>query len=241
MQINNFQIATMQKTYPDLKISLVLAVLFLLSLTNCKKENNISYGSVTDLDGITYKTIVIGTQTWMAENLRSTKYQNGDSIPMVTNAISWGNLTTGAYCNFNNTSYSDSIAAFGRLYNWIAVMDSRNIAPAGWHVPTDAEWEILANFLGGDSLAGGKLKEAGLKHWVSPNMGANNSSGFTAIPSGFNDPYGSFWNIGLGSFCWSASASPIGAWHRSLSYDNRILRRGESYTHSGYSVRCLKN
>lgn len=138
--------------------------------------------TVTDYDGNVYQTVLIGDQCWMMENLKVTHYRNGDPIPHVTDGVTWGNLTSGAYCNYNNDE--GNVATYGRLYNWYAVDDSRNIAPAGWHVPSDAEWQTLVDYLGGDAVAGGKMKEAGTTHWASPNTGATNESGFTALPGG---------------------------------------------------------
>jgi uncharacterized protein (TIGR02145 family) len=186
-----------------IKIS-VLVLFVILVIIACKKEKSdnptngkttavfnpgLTYGTMTDQDGNEYKTIVIGTQTWMAENLRTTKYRDGTAIPNITDKTAWEALTTGAYCNYNNTTSADTIATYGRLYNWYAATDSRNIAPAGWHVPTDAEWETLIYYLGGFRVAGGKMKETGTTHWISPNTGATNESGFTALPSGLRLGY----------------------------------------------------
>ena len=151
-----------------------------------------TYGTLVDIDGNIYKTITIGNQTWMAENLRTTHYQNGDPIPNVKNPSGWGSLTTGAYCTYNNTTNPDSIATFGFLYNGFAVVDKRNIAPKGWHVPTEEDWDKLQTFVAegeaettstGNGVAGGRLKEAGDLHWGYANH-ADNKSGFTAVPGG---------------------------------------------------------
>ena len=144
------------------------------------------YGMVRDIDGSEYKTIVIGNQTWMAENLRVTHYRNGDPIPNVTGNEEWSRLTTGAYCNYNNTTNPDTIATYGRLYNWYAAIDSRKIAPEGWRVATAEDWDTLVNYLGGYRVAGRKLKEAGGFHWDWViNYSDDNSSGFTALPGGW--------------------------------------------------------
>jgi uncharacterized protein (TIGR02145 family) len=145
----------------------------------------LAYGKMTDQDGNTYKTITIGTQTWMAENLRVTKYRNGDLIPIVNLSQEWNDeLKTGALCSYENTADKNKVATNGLLYNWYAAVDNRNIAPAGWHVPTANEWATLVNTLGGENLAGGKMKEAGTTHWTSPNTGATNENGFNASPAG---------------------------------------------------------
>ena len=123
--------------------------------------------TVTDIDGNVYQTVTIGTQEWMAENLKVTHYRNGDPIQLVTDDSSWSNLSTGAYCDYDNDG--DNVAVYGRLYNWFAVNDSRAIAPAGWHVATAADWQTLIDILGGDAVAGGKMKEAGTAHWLAPN------------------------------------------------------------------------
>ncbi len=144
---------------------------------------NKTYGTVTDIDGNVYKTIIIGNQTWMAEDLRTMHYRNGDAIPNVTEDSIWGGLEAGAYCNYNNTEDLDTIATYGRLYNWYAVNDTRGLAPKGWHVPDINDWLILIDYLGGDTIASKHLKEADDLHWVRYNE-ADNSSGFTALPAG---------------------------------------------------------
>ena len=198
-----------------------------------------NYGTMTDIDGNVYKTITIGTQTWMAENLKTTKYRNGNLIPNVTANASWAALATGAYCWYNNdaTTYK---AAYGALYNWYAVADSRNIAPTGWHVPTDAEWTTLTNFLGGETVSGGKLKETGTQHWSSPNTGATNSSGFIALPSGYRYYNGAFYNIGYDGDFWSSSAyTTTNALYRDLYYFYANVTRSNINKQSGLSVRCV--
>ncbi|MEW5925574.1 MAG: FISUMP domain-containing protein, partial [Candidatus Zixiibacteriota bacterium] len=160
-------------------------------------------GTATDIDGNVYHTIKIGSQWWMVENLRVTHYKNGDPIPNVTDNAEWGGLTTGAYCDYsNNACYAD---AFGRLYNWHAVSDERDIAPDGWHVPSDAEWQILIDYLGGSAVAGGKMKEAGFGHWTAPNTGATNECGFTGLPAGSRDDDGYFGYIYGYTDIWSST------------------------------------
>jgi len=154
---------------------------------------------VTDIDGNVYKTISIGTQNWMAENLKVTHYRNGDPIPEVPDSTTWETITSGAYSNFDNNPNIGAV--YGKLYNWYTINDSRNIAPMGWHVSTDLDWVQLTLYLGGDSIAGDKLKEVGTNHWRIPNTGANNESGFTAISGGMRlstfdniDIYGGWWS-----------------------------------------------
>jgi len=202
-----------------------------------------TYGTMTDQAGNVYKTITIGTQTWMAENLRTTKFRNGDPIPYVTDDDDWGILTTAAYCNYDNNTNSEDIATYGRLYNWYAVADSRKIAPAGWHVPSDAEWKTLIDPLGGLwAGAGGKMKEPGTIHWQSPNMGATNNSGFTGLPSGYRASYGSFLNLGGEGDWWSSTASDASdAWMWSLDCNNAEVSRFHDFKQYGVPVRLIKD
>ena len=204
---------------------------------------NLNYGTMSDVDGNNYKTIVIGSQTWMAENLRTTKYRNGDDIPNVTGNSEWINLNSGAFCTYDNDSDLDALATFGRLYNWFSVSDSRNIAPEGWHVATETEWAELATYLEGLTIAGGKLKESGNTHWNAPNTGASNSSGFTALPAGRREYVdGSFINIGYNSFWWTSSAyNPDYSWYFQLSYDFANVVPANFHKQYGFSVRCIKD
>ena len=213
------------------------------SLSTAIFNPDVTYGSVTDIDGNRYKTITIGTQTWMAENLRTTKYRNGDAIPEVSGNTAWMGLSTDAYCNYENSTDEIRIATMGRLYNWFAVTDSRNIAPEGWHVATDAEWSTLTSFLGNETNAGGKLKEKGNTHWNSPNNGATNASGFTALPSGRREyNTGLFINDGYDGFWWTSSAyNPDYSWYRYLHYDVSAIYRANFHKQYGFSVRCVKD
>lgn len=206
-------------------------------------NSGLTYDTVSDSDNNVYKTITIGTQTWMAENLRTTKYRNGESIPEVTSNTEWKNLTSGAYSNYGNTSDVDAIATFGRLYNWFAVTDSRNLAPTGWHVATDADWTTLTTFLGGESVAGGKMKETGTTHWNSPNTGADNSTGFTALPAGRREyTDGSFINTGFNGFWWTSSAyNPDYSWYRQINYDGAIVNPANFHKQYGFAIRCVKD
>lgn len=206
---------------------------------------NLTYGTVTDIEGNVYKTIQIGTQTWMAENLKTTKYRNGDPIPNVTIDADWDALTGGAYCWYGNDAATYK-ATYGALYSWFAVSDTRNIAPTGWHIPTDDEWTTLIDFLGGKYVAGGKLKEEGLSHWKSTNAYATNESGFSALPAGVRGPStkGEFSSIGYLSRYWNSDQALTGtAWYRELSYDNAQCYVGQyGYMKKyGFSVRCVKD
>jgi uncharacterized protein (TIGR02145 family) len=200
-----------------------------------------TYGTLTDIDGNFYKTITIGTQTWMAENLRTTHYRNGNPIP--TGISAWEVTATGAYSNYNYSIDKDIIATYGRLYNWYAVSDSRFIAPEGWHIPSDAEWTTLMTYLGGDGLAGGKLKEAGMTHWTPNNAGATNESGFTALPAGLQYPDGMHVNIGTGTVWWSSttiSSLEVSRWYPFSEYPN-LNSHSDPYKEWGFSVRCIKD
>ena len=195
--------------------------------------------TVTDTNGNVYQTVKIGDQWWMAENLKVTHYRNGDPIPNVTDSVEWIGLTTGAYCNYDNGT--DNVATYGRLYNWYAVDDSRNIAPEGWHVPTDADWQTLIDFLGGNDVAGGEMKDT-TAYWSQPNEGATNSSGFTALPGGYRYIYGNFISIGDDALFWSSTENNSNdAWYRGLYYTIPGVVHYYNPKHCGFSVRCVKD
>jgi len=225
-------------------INLTVVLVLALILTNsCKKsdDNNPPAGNtVTDVDGNIYHTVTIGTQVWMVENLKTTKYSDSTSIPDVTDNTAWYALTTGACCDYNNSAINNM--TYGKLYNFSAVIDSRKLCPTGWHIPTDAEWTTLSAFLGGEDVAGGKLKEAGVTHWTTPNASADNSSNFTALPGGFRHNTGPFDYIGISGMWWSSSAeSTITAWDRDISNTEGILYRAFNFKGMGISVRCIKD
>ena len=200
----------------------------------------LTYGSVTDIDGNTYATIQIGTQVWMAENLRTTRYRNGDPIPNVTEAGKWTGLSSGAWCHYKNDPKYE--VPYGKLYNWYTVNDPRKVCPAGWHVPTDAEWTVLSDYLGDESVAGGKMKSTGTEYWVYPNTGATNKSGFSGLPGGFRSNLGGFYGLGSSGLWWSASESGAEvAWNRSLNGGNADVNRSNYGKRSGFSVRCLRD
>jgi len=207
-------------------------------------------GTVTDIDGNTYITVKIGNQWWMAENLQVTHYRNGDAIPNITDDAEWGGLSTGAYCNYDNNE--SNVETYGRLYNWHAVGDSRNIAPDSWHVPTDEEWKELEMYLGmsqseadeeGDrgTDEGGKLKAAGTENWWGSNNGASNESGFTALPGGYRSGMAvDFSYMGHSAHFWSSTAVyGSSAWSRILYYYNAQILRDFTPKESGFSLRCV--
>lgn len=184
-------------------------------------------------------TTVIGSQQWMEKNLEVTTYRNGDLIPEVTDATAWSNLTTGAWCWYNNDPANGAI--YGKLYNWYAVADSRGLCPSGWHVPTLAEWTTLLTTLGGDAVAGGKLKSTSTR-WTSPNTSAANSSGFTALPGGYRYYFAPF-NMLSNNGCWWSATEYNGTVSTYLllgyNYGNAYLFNGDKKY--GYSVRCLRD
>lgn len=195
---------------------------------------------VTDIDGNIYQTVTIGTQVWMVENLKVTHYRNGDPIPHVADDAAWGSLSTGAYCAYNNDP--GQVADYGRLYNWYAVNDSRNIAPEGWHVATDAEWQTVIDYLGGLTVAGGKMKEVGILHWRSPNAGATNESGLTVLAGGYRRNDGYFVAKGNFAYIWSSTEDHSGyALFRALYYLDSQIHRYYFPDLSGFSVRCVKD
>ena len=197
-------------------------------------------GNVTDYDGNVYSAVTIGTQCWMQQNLKTTKFNDGSAIPYVTDNITWANLSTPGYCWYNN-DYSTYGSAYGALYNWYAV-NTGKLCPSGWHVPSYAECLLLTKFLGGDFVAGGTMKEADTTHWLSPNTGATNSSGFSALPGGYRSRgNGSFNILGYQTFFWSSSVVGIDAWYYYLSYDDPYVLRLNLEMPNGYSVRCMKN
>lgn len=207
------------------------------------KGQNGNRGRVSDIEGNEYETITIGTQQWMSESLRTTKYNNGTPIPKVADGPAWSNLTSPAYCWFNNDSITHA-DPYGALYNHYTVADtnSLNICPTGWHIPSDDEWTTMATFLGGSAVAGGKMKEAGLAHWNTPNMGATNESGFSALPGGGRDTSGVFIKLSLNGFWWSSTeSSSIDAWYHFLSSNHGQLVRFNFRKEDGLSLRCLRD
>jgi len=185
-------------------------------------------------------TIVIGTQQWQAKNLDVAFYRNGDPIPQVTDPTAWAGLTTGAWCDYNNDPLQGN--KYGKLYNWYAVNDPRGLAPQGWHIPSDAEWSTLATTLGGASVAGGKMKEAGTVNWAAPNTGADNSSGFAGLPGGGRGTSGAFLDVGYGGLWWSSTEpNTPNAWCRLLFYNDGNINRYFNNKRLGFSVRCLRD
>jgi|GEM_PF-392489 len=197
-----------------------------------------------DIDGNTYPTVNINSQIWSKKNLNVSHFKNGDIIPQVTNSTQWANLSTGAWCWYNNDSATNA-ATYGKLYNWYAVNDTRGIAPSGWHIPTNQEFNILISYLGGLSVAGGKMKEAGNIHWASPNLGATNSSGFNGFPGADRNYFGTFdGQIGKIGAWWSSTESATSstfAWQRTLLSDSNSVSFSGLGKGTGLSLRLLRN
>jgi uncharacterized protein (TIGR02145 family) len=232
---------------------------FILGLTlSCSKNDeeiipainfnpSITYGNMKDQEGNTYKTVTIGSQVWMAENLRTMVYRNGDPITNISDDIQWKNLTSGAYCCYDNSTKNSKI--YGCLYNWYALNDNRNIAPVGWHVPSDSDWKTLTDYLGGVNESSVKLKETGINHWRS-ETGATNESGFTALPGGYRGQitfggadlgYNYAWQ---GTFCfWWTSTDTLStyAFERGLNDILNRVENGYAPKDHGNSIRCVKN
>ena len=227
---------------------LALTILPVFSFSQAKPDDR-----VVDLDGNIYNTVKIGNQVWLKENLKVTRYNNGDAITLVTDASAWTKLTTPAFCNYNN---AESIAReYGRMYNYYTVTDERKLCPSGTHVPNDAEWETLCDFLGGMKVAGGKMKEPGTKHWRSPNVMTIDTmngdfseipvdeSGFSALPAGrqYHDCY-TF--LGEYTQMWSVTQCEYDndlVWCRYMTFSLPHLSRFTYKKHYGLSVRCLKD
>jgi uncharacterized protein (TIGR02145 family) len=210
-------------------VGLILGFLFLVFSSKLKANNP---------ESINYESVTIGTQTWMIKNLDVDHYLNGDPIPEVKNASEWSNLSSGAWCYYSNDPVIGKV--YGKLYNWYALNDPRGLAPKGWHIPKDVEWKTLLTFLSED-VAGAKMKEVGTSHWISPNQGATNESGFSALPSGWRNYDGPFYY--LGSYCnlWSANENSSYAWYCALYF---VYPKANLFTGSknyGFSIRCLKD
>lgn len=197
---------------------------------------------LTDIDGNVYNIVIIGPQVWIGANLRTTKFRDNTDIPNITDNTTWGTLSTPAYCWYKNdeASYKNS---YGALYNWFAVSTDK-LCPAGWHIPGEKEWSDLSGYLGGEDVTGGILKETGTNHWQSPNLGATNDYGFSALPGGYRTglAVGSCRAMGYLGFWWAATESEeIAAWGRQMTFDTEYLYSGTGLKKDGFSVRCVKD
>jgi uncharacterized protein (TIGR02145 family) len=208
-------------------------------LTNrCKKDEEST--GIKDGDGNVYTFTTIGTQIWLVENLKTTKYNDGTPIPNITDNATWGNLNTPGYCWYNNdaSTYKDT---YGALYNWYAI-NSGKLCPVGWHVPSDSEWTTLTDYLDGESVAGGKLKEISTTHWITPNTGATNENGFTALPGGYRVIDGTFVSIGGFGGWWSATEhGATYVWIRNMTCNSSSVYRIDDEKEYGFSVRWVKD
>jgi uncharacterized protein (TIGR02145 family) len=255
-------------------ISVSMVLLALVFITSCKKDddatdtppgnNQPTLG--IDQEGDAFISVIIGSQEWMSQNLSTAIYADGTPIPQVTDPNEWAALTTGAWCWCNNDSATYA-AIYGRLYNWYAVAGiydaasaanpalRKQLAPMGWHVPSDSEWSTMINFLdpsaGGGSiftnLAGGLMKttgtiEDGTGLWLAPNLDASNASGFSGVPRGMRNSQGTYWPIGIAGLWWSSSdyGAAEFAWLRQLNYDYAYVNRYNSNKSDGMSVRCIR-
>jgi uncharacterized protein (TIGR02145 family) len=222
------------------KISIITLILIVFTLfaTGCKKDKKPA-DLLTDIEGNSYKTVTIGSQVWMAENLQTTKLVDGTDIPLTEDASAWGNLTTPGYCWYNNDlTFKEP---FGALYNGFSVATGK-LCPTGWHVPEMEEWQKLRDYLGDSIQAGGKLKETGTAHWLSPNKGADNSSGFTALGAGLRYFEGTFASINSYSSFWSSTVdSNDDEWFSGLYFGDTSFVIDNRNKNHGFSVRCLKD
>jgi uncharacterized protein (TIGR02145 family) len=219
-----------------LRISALIMVICVIH--SCKKDEDPN--TVTDIDGNIYHTVTIGTQVWMVENLKTTKYRDGSHVPIVKDYTEWMILTTPGYCWYDNNQATYK-GTYGALYNWHAV-NTGKLCPTGWHVPTDAEWVSLMNYLGGLSEAGGKLKELGTAHWDSPNSGATNETGFTALAAGCRGIDGSFILIGQRGAWWSVTEyNAWSAMSMNIDYNDSEMKDIAYGKTNGMSARCMKD
>jgi uncharacterized protein (TIGR02145 family) len=227
----------MKKKRKIIIYQIVIMSFILMFTSSCENKNGDAIvTNVKDGDGNLYTTVTIGTQVWMKENLKTTKFNDGIAIPLVT-GLEWRYLTTPGYCWYNNNEAGFK-NIYGALYNWYTV-NTGKLCPLGWHVPSDSEWSTLTNFIG---EAGGKLKEAGTAHWPSPNTGATNETGFTALPGGVRYYGGSYEGAGNTGYWWSSTGYNTMGIYRAMNYFSDVVGSGnDMYKEYGFSVRCIKN
>ena len=219
---------------------ILIAFCLLIFTSSCKKDGDSGTTTVLDIDGNQYELVEIGTQTWLKQNLKTTKFKNGESILKVLEGdATWGFLPTAAMGIFNEDNSINEM--YGSLYNWYATSDARGICPEGYHVPSKTEWTELIDHLGGASVAGDKLKEAGLEHWLMGNNGTNNSK-FTALPGGFRPPTGISADTSVVAWFWSSTSesSNTGISYRLLYNQSDIMALDISKKY-GFSCRCLQD
>ena len=227
------------------RIDLLPVLAFIVILIGCKKDDNSPSNTVKDIDGNVYQTVTIGTQTWMVENLKTTLYNDGTTIPLVTKSGQWDTMRTPGLCWYNNDPATNK-TTYGALYNWQSV-NTGKLCPAGWHVPNYDEWTVLIDYLGGPNYANWKLKETGTEHWldasvVNPNADATNESGFTALPAGQRNNFGKFSDKGAAGYWWSSSeGDKDNSWSWSTHVSGIWIGTWNRPKQHGISVRCLKD
>jgi len=215
-------------------------IIFNTTTNSIEYKTSLGWISLSASSADALPTIQIGIQKWMSKNLDVAFYRNGDPIPQVTDATAWSTLTTGAWCYYNNDSTLGN--KYGKLYNWYAVNDPRGLAPQGWHIPSDVEWYTLENTLGGYSVDGGLMKEAGTINWAIPNYAGNNNSGWTGMPGGYRNYDGTFIDIKNYGYWWSATEIlTTNALYRALWYPSSHCGRSYSSKLDGFSIRCLRD
>jgi uncharacterized protein (TIGR02145 family) len=222
------------------RIFLAILVVFVFG---CETDNT-NDNTVTDIDGNTYPTITIGSQVWMAKNLDVSRYRNGDPIPQVQDSVQWSNLTTGAWCYYANNTANGPI--YGKLYNWYAVNDPRGLAPNGWHVPTNAEWTMLIDYLGGVDAAGDKMRSTGNQYWQNDNSDATNESGFSGLPGGSREANPFFDEANFSDKHHGASWYSTAVYNTNEAYFVQLsvgpdVNLYNEYKLCGFSVRCIKD
>jgi uncharacterized protein (TIGR02145 family) len=212
---------------------LLIGMLFLIS--------GIHAQTVTDYDGNVYDTVVIGTQVWLKQNLRTTHFNDGTYIPVTTDSTEWTNTITGSRCYYNNDSTAyDTL--YGALYNGYSINHAMNVCPVGWHISTNEEWEEAESFLGGFEIVGGKMKEAGTVHWTAPNNGATNSSGFDGLPGGMRDLLNTYVCLGENGLWWTATSyNESTYWTTYLDYLSEGVDHNPAPKNYGLSIRCVRD
>ena len=227
------------------KLNWIILILTIIFISSCDKEDISKMiqedEPVIDIDENTYKTVKIGEQIWMAENLRVTRFNDGTEIPQLIDVDDWKNSNLMGYCWYNNDkTYSDS---YGAIYNGRTIKSDK-LCPTGWHIPTLEEWQTLIDYAGGDSIAGLSLKEQGNEHWTTFNKNVNNKYGFTALPGGYRDIYGEFKGINHLGIWWTSTnedSTPL-LWFISISrYFENVDKASFGQVSDGYSVRCVKD
>lgn len=235
----------MRKRYLITGSVMIIAVILYTAYTKSSPSQSILYESlnetVEDIDGNRYQTVRIGDQIWMSENLKATHYQDGTPIPNVYDNEKWPRATEGAYCMVNNDAVGYK-KTYGVLYNFYAITNRRQLCPKGWHVPTREECVTLIHFLGGNQIAGKKIKDNRGNLWKNKEAEATNESGFSGLPAGGRGQFGSPGDVGYYATWWSStSSSPFYAWHWGVFPDQAGIRSNPGHKSSGFSIRCIKD